>query len=180
MADPSISPRPEFRATTPAGEPMALGEHNGFEVYPMPMFATLTVDDVAGLSRWYEQALGFRTMFAAPGPGGQPSLVHLRRRKYQDLLIAPSRPGATAPPSSLTLTFQADDDIEAIAAQARSVAAVDQSAIEGPTNTPWNTRDLRVTDPVGHRIVLTARRTDADPAQVARMQALIDQSRTAR
>ena len=43
------------------------GEFNGFEVYPMPMFATLDVTDVAAVAAWYERTLGFGIMFSAPG-----------------------------------------------------------------------------------------------------------------
>jgi hypothetical protein len=100
-------------------DPQALGEFNGFEIYPMPVFATLSVGDVAAVARWYADALGFGTMFTGPAVGGQPSLVHLRRNKYQDLLLVPARPGAAATaPSSLVLSFNADD-VDTLAARAR-------------------------------------------------------------
>jgi hypothetical protein len=41
-------------------------------------------------------------------------------------------------------------------------------------DTPWNTRDLRVTDPVGTRLVFTGRNPKPDPEQAARMKALLD------
>ena len=53
-----------------SNEPPTLGTFNEFEVYPMPMFATLSVADVAVVARWYGDALGFRTMFAGPAIGG--------------------------------------------------------------------------------------------------------------
>src|SRR5262245_56265656 len=98
-------------------EPETLGEYNGYEIYPMPMFATIAVADVAAVAAWYERALGFGTMFSAPGPGGQPSLVHLRRRKYQDLLLTPLPPGSAAAdaPPSLTVSFAAGDEVDALA-----------------------------------------------------------------
>jgi uncharacterized glyoxalase superfamily protein PhnB len=160
-------------------DPETLGEFNGFEIYPMPMFATLAVADVAAVAAWYEQALGFGTMFSSPGPGGQPSLVHLRRRKYQDLLLTPLPPGAATPeaPSSITVSFAIDDEVDALADRARAAAPLGQSAIVGPIDTPWNTRDLRVTDPAGHRLVFTGRNPNPDPQQVARMQAIFDRAR---
>ncbi len=159
-------------------EPPSLGEFQGHEIYPMPMFATLAVDDPAAIAAWYRDTLGFTTVFEAPGAGGQPSLVHLRRRKYQDLLLvtAPPDVAATAP-SSLTLTFSADGEVDALAQVARSAGPLGRSTIDGPVDTPWNTRDLRVTDPVGHRLVFTARNPNPDPEQAARMKALFDRAR---
>jgi len=165
-------------ATARAGEIAKLGEFNGYEIYPMPMFATLSVADVRGVAAWYESALGFGTVFAAPGAAGQPSLVHLRRRKYQDLLITPA-PGDGQPPANLTLTFNADGELDAIAERARGAAAVGASAILGPVDTPWNTRDLRVTDPVGNRIVFTSRNASPDPAQMERFKKMFDEARKA-
>jgi uncharacterized glyoxalase superfamily protein PhnB len=158
-------------------EPPTLGEFGGFEIYPMPMFATLAVADVSGVAAWYERALGFATVFRAPAVGGQPALVHLRRRKYQDLLLTPAPAGSDAPPSSLTLSFGADGEVDALAERVRGAAPLGQSAAAGPIDTPWNTRDLRVTDPAGHRLVFTGRNPNPGPEQAARMNALFERSR---
>ncbi len=165
-------------ATDAGGEPVSIGEFNGFEIYPMPVFVTLRVADVEVVTRWYEQALGFRTMFRAPAAGGQPALVHLRRRKYQDLLVVPATDAAAhAPGATLTVTFNADGEVDTLAAQARAVLATGTSAIEGPTDTPWNTRDLHVTDPSGHRLIFTSRQPNPDSEQAARMKAMLDAGR---
>ncbi|HYM21639.1 MAG TPA: VOC family protein [Vicinamibacterales bacterium] len=157
-------------------EPQHLGEFNGFEIYPMPMFATISVADVSAVSEWYRNALGFGVVFSAPaGPGGQPAMVHLRRKKYQDVLIVPAQ-SAAAPStaSTISVSFSADDgEVDAIAERARSARPLGTSAIAGPIDTPWNTRDLRVTDPVGTRLVFTGRNPNADPEQMKRMQALL-------
>jgi len=156
---------------------VALGTFNGFEIYPMPMFATLAVPDVASVAQWYQDALGFGVMFTTPGPGGAPGLVHLRRRKYQDVLVVPIAAGSVAAASSLTLTFQADEEVAALAERARAVPAVGAAAIVGPIDTPWNTTDLRVTDPAGHRLVFTSRRATPDPEQAARWAGMMDAAR---
>lgn len=160
-------------------EPPALGEYNGHEIYPMPAFATITVADVAAVAAWYEHALGFATVFKGPEIGGQPMLVHLRRRKYQDLLVALSQPGAPSAdaPSSLTLSFNAEGEVDAVAERARGAEPLGRSSVTGPIDTPWNTRDVRVTDPAGHRLVFTERNQNADPAQQARMKAMLDGAR---
>jgi len=158
-------------------DPLTLGDFNGFEVYPMPMFATLAVHDVAAVAAWYSDALGFATMFAGPPVGDQPSIVHLRRNKYQDVLLVPSRtPGDASPPATLTLSFSADE-VDELAGRARAVAPVGASAVVGPVDTPWNSRDLRVTDPAGHQLVFTSRQANPDPEQVKRMQRMFEAAR---
>jgi uncharacterized glyoxalase superfamily protein PhnB len=163
-------------------DPPALGEYDGHEIYPMPAFATISVTDVARVAAWYEQALGFATVFRAPDVEGQPSLVHLRRRKYQDLLLTPARVAvpSTVAPSSLTLSFNADGEVDALAERARAVEPLGRSSIMGPIDTPWNTRDVRVTDPAGHRLVFTGRNPNADTAQLGRMRELLDRQRVTR
>jgi uncharacterized glyoxalase superfamily protein PhnB len=153
-----------------ADEPPTLKTFQGHEIYPMPMFPTIAVADVAVVSAWYQAALGFTVVFAAPGG----AMVHLRRQKYQDLLIVPSREGAATAPATLSITFNVDGEIEALATRARGVAALGASSVAGPLATPWNTLDVRVTDPAGHRLVFTARNPNPDPDQAARMKALFD------
>jgi len=157
-------------------EPPTLGQYGTHEIYPMPAFATLAVADVAAIAAWYERALGFTTVFAGPSIGGQPTLVHLRRRKYQDLLLTPAPSGGTPTeaPLSLTLSFSVQDEVDALADRARAVAPLGRSSITGPVNTPWNTRDLRVTDPAGHRLVFTGLNPNPDPEQQARMKAMFE------
>ena len=57
-------------------------------IYPMPMFATFRVADIAATEAFY-QAVGFVSLATIPGPDGSPVVVHLRRMKYQDLLLTP-------------------------------------------------------------------------------------------
>ena len=160
-----------MRDHSSAAEPPSLGEFNGFEVYPMPVFATLRVHAIGEVATWYEKTLDFRPMFTTADPDGHPMLIHLRRRKYQDLLLVPAASDAQAGPMSLTLSFSADEDIDALAERARSIPRVGRSKVEGPLDTPWNTRDVRVTDPAGHAIVLTSRRADSNPGSWASWQA---------
>ena len=155
-------------------EPETLGEYNDFEIYPMPMFATLSAADVNAVVAWYQKALGFSTVFSAPPVNGQPALVHLRRRKYQDLLVTPAAANAPTGSSGFTITFSADGDVDELAVRIRAAATVGQASVSGPIDTPWNTRDLRVADPLGNRLVFTGRNPNADPEQVERMQAMLN------
>jgi hypothetical protein len=95
-----------------------------------------------------------------PGADGGASLVHLRRLRYQDLLLVPGTP--TPGPR---ITFAAgQEDLEARARLLRgegpSAAASETTReggeVSGPLDTPWFTRDLVVTDPDGYTVVLTA------------------------
>jgi uncharacterized glyoxalase superfamily protein PhnB len=172
------TPPPGFRATDASGEPVAFGSFNAFEIYPMPVFVTIATADVAALASWYQRALGFGVMFETPGPDGTPMLVHLRRRKYQDVLLVPERGGAgPSMGTGLTISFQADEDVATMAARVRTVPAMGASEVTGPIDTPWNTTDLRITDPEGHRLVFTARREQANPEQAAKWAAIMDAAR---
>ena len=153
-----------------SNEPPTVATFQGHEIYPMPMFPTIAVTDLAAVSGWYQAALGFAVVFAAPGG----AMVHLRRRKYQDVLIIPARDGAIGAPGSLTITFNADGEIDALAVRARGAAALGASGVTGPVATPWNTLDVRVVDPAGHRLVFTARNPHPDPEQAARVKAMFD------
>jgi len=160
------------RMTSANTDPPDVAKFQGHEIYPMPMFATIAVADVAATSAWYQEALGFGVVFAAPGS----ALVHLRRRKYQDVLIVPAREAAGTAPSSLTISFNADGEIDALAERAAAAAPLGASRVSPPIATPWNTLDLRVTDPAGHHLVFTARNPNPDPAQAARMKAMFERA----
>lgn len=123
-------------------------------IYGMPMFATLLVADIGRTRSWYVDGLGFIDLFSIPGPGG-PVLVHLRRWQFQDLLARPAPAPVTAG-SGLTLSFAAVyDELDALAGRARDHGG---GQVDGPTDTPWNTRDLTTVDPDGNVVIFTAAR----------------------
>ncbi|MFC4909836.1 VOC family protein [Actinomadura gamaensis] len=121
-------------------------------IYPMPMFATFQVSDVRAAEAFY-QAVGFVSLAAVPGPDGSPAVVHLRRMKYQDLLIVPGRPER----GSTSVSFSAPD--EDLAALADRLRGFDGVRVSGPEDTRWFTSDLTIDDADGNRVVLTAPRT---------------------
>ena len=160
-------------------------------IYGMPMFATLQARDLAATVSWYTEGLGFINLFTMPGPDGAPLLVHLRRWQFQDLLVRPARGPATpgdrpargpaTPGSTCQLSFAAVyGELDALAERARAHAA---GRVDGPADTPWNTRDLTATDPDGQVVVFTAARPPelADPAFTDRMRrAQADTTRASR
>lgn len=119
-------------------------------IYVMPMFVNFVVSDLAASEALYASA-GFVTLATIPGPGGVPSLVHLRREKYQDILMTQ---GATVP-GSISASFAAGDvDLEKVADRLRSAGA----EVVGPLDTPWFTTDVTFTDKDGNTVTLTAPR----------------------
>lgn len=126
------------------------------DIYGIPAFVTLTVTDLQRTVDWYVNGLDFIALFTMPGPDGSAALVHLRRWRYQDILV---RPGESPVGGEWTLSVMAAaEELDAIAERARAHGG---GAVEGPADTPWNTRDLRTTDPDGYTIIYTSRRPES-------------------
>jgi catechol 2,3-dioxygenase-like lactoylglutathione lyase family enzyme len=130
------------------------------EIYPMPFFVNLIVSDLDASSMFYQETLGFKHIFTMPGPGGKPSLVHLRWSKYADLLLSLPRDGQAVPEprgAGVALSFQMlerfDGSVDALAEQAKAGSANIRS---GPLDRPWNVRELTILDPDGYQLVFTA------------------------
>jgi hypothetical protein len=126
-------------------------------IYPMPMFATFRVADIAAAEAFY-QAVGFVSLATIPGPDGSPAVVHLRRMTYQDILLTPGEPERGRGSGTATVSFAAGGQDLAQLADALRAAAVQGARVEGPTDTPWFTSDLTIDDPDGNRVILTAPR----------------------
>ena len=129
------------------------------DIYGMPAFLSLTVADVRAAATWFTTALDFIELFAMP-PGDDPMLIHLRRWRYQDVLLrrpAPGGDGSMEVGSGIQLSLAAEyDELDALADAARTHGA----EVTGPVDTAWNTRDVSVLSPQGLRIVYTARRPE--------------------
>jgi hypothetical protein len=128
-------------------------------IYPMPMFATFRVADIAAAQAFY-QAAGFVSLATIPGPDGTPAVVHLRRMKYQDLLLVPGESLVPGEPGSgsATVSFAAGGQDLAELASALRATAPQRARIQGPADTPWFTTDLTIDDPDGNRVIITAPR----------------------
>lgn len=146
-------------------DPPVLARHNGYDVYPMPMFVRMEVRDLAATARWYCEALDFGVMFETPG------MAHLRRKKFQDLLIFQATFSGPVD-AGLALSFEAQDEVDAIFDRASKAAVVGQARLSSPpTVTPWNARELHLTDPEGRRLVFHEQARN-DPAAEDRMRAM--------
>ena len=115
------------------------------DFYPMPMFVNLEVSNLDLSAEWYQQALGFRVVYRVPG------LVHLRRDRYQDVLLFPSESGGIdSPGKGVVIQLQAGEvDVDEIAENARQSTP---TSVEGPLDRPWNVREVTVQDPDGYRL----------------------------
>jgi len=122
------------------------------EIYPMPIFCTLTVKNVNEAIDWYK-ALGFRSIFALSDPVTKElNFAHLRRHKYQDILLVKGQSNKENNSHGISITFQAWTDIDSLTDTARSNGA---RIIVEPHNTPWNTRDVVFEDKDGYNITFT-------------------------
>jgi catechol 2,3-dioxygenase-like lactoylglutathione lyase family enzyme len=125
------------------------------DIYPMPSFPTLTVSNLAASTQWYRDALKFQVIFELPG-----RLLHLRRERYQDLLLAPgaadffeAAKGEVGRGVSLYFALPGLAEVDALAAHAKAAGTV---ALEGPVNRPWNIREVVFRDPDGYRLAFGA------------------------
>src|SRR5689334_1888325 len=122
------------------------------DIYPMPAFVTFAVADLERTVDWYVNGLDFIDLFRLPG------LAHLRRWRYQDILVRAADGSGTAPAGDWTYSVMTDvEDLDALAERARAHGG---GHVEGPFDTPWNTRDVRATDPDGYTVIYTARRAE--------------------
>lgn len=141
-------------------------------IYVMPCFTTLAVSHLEHAQRWYIEGLGFALLASVPGPSGEVALIHLRRWRYQDLLLVPARQPLPSTPADrgIRLTFSAHGtDLDALVASARATGG---GSVEGPTATPWNTLDVLARDSDGYEVVFTSTLPShlQDPAFATRME----------
>lgn len=127
------------------------------DVYPMPLFVRLTVEDVAASVAWY-RALGFDVVYETP------VMAHVRYRRYADVMLVTSQADLgdesdesdesdEATPKKgggvtiyLTVEAESVDDVAARASDHGATA-------DGPHETGWNTRELALRDPDGYELV---------------------------
>ena len=131
------------------------------EIYPMPLFPRLVVSDVGESTDWYE-SVGFDVVYS------MPAMAHVRYRKYADVMLADEttlQPGTDSPAAgrrgsgvSLFVTVESEsvDDV----AERAGASGIDVG--DGPRETPWNTRELRLVDPDGYELVFSEGPVDAD------------------
>jgi hypothetical protein len=129
-------------------------------IYAMPAFVAIPTGDLGASVDFWIRGLGFFELFSVPG-----RVVHLRRWAFQDVLLVPATSVAEQPPA-VSVNFacvlsQVDSLVEAC-------RAVRPDSVDGPRDTPWNTRDVEVITPENARIVFTAAKPFDPASQEAR------------
>lgn len=149
----------------PAPGPDAVAPEPFRGIYGMPAFVTIPTSDLAASVDFWTRGLGFFELFGIPG-----TLVHLRRWAFQDvLLVAAATVPAQAPALSVSFACvlgQIDPLVEAC-------RVVSPNSVDGPRDTPWNTRDVEVITPENARVVFTAAKPFDPASQEARNLAAI-------
>ena len=131
-------------------------------IYGMPMFVTVSAQDLTQSVEFWTDGLGFFVLFSIPG-----KLAHLRRWAFQDVLLVPAGeepppsapvPAApfTSPAPALTVSFACV--LNQIETTAEACERLRPGCVQGPRTTLWNSREIEVATPEGVRVILTAAR----------------------
>ncbi|MFF8838396.1 VOC family protein [Streptomyces sp. NPDC015130] len=134
-------------------------------IYGMPAFVTIPTTDLAASVDFWTRGLGFFELFGIPG-----TLVHLRRWAFQDVLLVQA---ASVPEQAPATSFSFACVLGQVDSLVESCRALRPDAVDGPRDTPWNTRDVEVITPENARIVLTAAKPFDPASQEARNLAAI-------
>lgn len=124
-------------------------------IYGMPAFVTIPTSDLAASVDFWVQGLGFFELFGIPG-----TLVHLRRWAFQDVLLVSA---ASVPEQPPAMSFSFSGVLSQVDSLVEACRVLRPDSVEGPHDTPWNTRDVTVITPENARIVFTAAKP-FDPA----------------
>ena len=129
-------------------------------IYGMPAFVTIPTSDLAASVDFWTRGLGFFELFGIPG-----RLVHLRRWAFQDVLLVPA---ASVPERTPAMSISFACVLSQVDSLAETCRALRPDSVDGPRDTPWNTRDVTVITPENARIVFTAAKPFDPASQEAR------------
>ncbi|MDK0520639.1 VOC family protein [Streptomyces sp. ML-6] len=146
----------------PAPGPDAVPPEPFHGIYGMPAFATIPTNDLAASVDFWVRGLGFFELFSIPG-----TLVHLRRWAFQDVLLVAAEK-ESVPEQAPAMGFSFACVLGQIDSVIEGCRALRPDSVDGPRDTPWNTRDVTVITPENARIVLTAAKPFDPASQEAR------------
>lgn len=117
------------------------------EFYQMPMFNKLFVNDIEKSEKWYEKALGFKSVFKFRNDKNEVIMDHLRLGKYQDIMLIKADNFIVGNANFLNVLVE---DIESLSDR------ISPKVVMNPLEQqPWNAIEMTVKDPDGHLITLT-------------------------
>jgi uncharacterized glyoxalase superfamily protein PhnB len=117
----------------------------------------LLYDDLPEAVRWLVATLGFREMVRATMPDGWSGHSEVERDGF--VLLLGRRVEGLEDGSSLTQVY-----VDDVSARCEAAVLEGGSILETPADRPWGVRQAVVTDPAGHRWVLSQHLRDTDPA----------------
>ncbi|WP_405615938.1 VOC family protein [Streptomyces sp. NBC_01508] len=129
-------------------------------IYGMPAFVTIPTSDMDTSVDFWTRGLGFFELFGIPG-----RLVHLRRWAFQDVLLVQA---ASVPEQAPAMSFSFAGVLSQVDSLVENCRTLRPNSVDGPRDTPWNTRDVEVITPENARVVFTAAKPFDPASQEAR------------
>ena len=117
------------------------------ELYSMPMFNKFLVNDIDKSSEWYQENLGFKSIFKFENEQNQILMEHLRLAKYQDLMLIS---GKQFEVGNAVYTNILVPNIRILKQRIPS-----QYIVEDLEEKPWNSIEMTIKDLDNHLITLT-------------------------
>ena len=117
------------------------------ELYSMPMFNKFLVNDIEKSSEWYQENLGFKSIFKLKNEQNQILMEHLRLAKYQDLMLIS---GKQFEVGNAVYTNILVPNIRILKQRISS-----QYIVEDLEGKPWNSIEMTIKDLDNHLITLT-------------------------
>lgn len=117
------------------------------DFYIMPTFNKIMVKNIAESSNWYENFLGFTSLFKFKNEKNEVIMDHLRRSKYQDIMLIQANNFTVGNGLRLNLSVNNIEEIEQ--------KLTKNDIIEPMIAQPWNAIELTIKDCDGYLITLT-------------------------
>lgn len=118
-------------------------------LYPkLPLFIKIFTNNLEASKKWYEEKLGFTTVYDFPNPNGAVIMSHLRREKYQDFMLIAGE--IEYQKDSHMIVNLAVKNIEQIANRFSS-----DEIMHPLTEQPWNAKELTICTLEGLQITLS-------------------------
>lgn len=117
------------------------------DFYIMPTFNKIMVNNITESSNWYENFLGFTSLFKFKNEKNEVIMDHLRRSKYQDIMLIQANNFTVGNGLRLNLSVNNIEEIEQ--------KLTKNDIIEPMIAQPWNAIELTIKDCDGYLITLT-------------------------
>lgn len=124
------------------------GGDTRMEFYEMPLFIKIFTNNLEASKKWYEEKLGFTTVYDFPNPNGAVIMSHLRREKCQDFMLIAGE--FEYQKDSHIIVNLAVKNIEQIANHFSS-----NEIMHPLTKQPWNAKELTICTLEGLQITLS-------------------------